>query len=252
MPLIQLEQTQSYIHWFILNEKDFGVTGGDKSALWALPKIPTPDCSGKLKEVSSSVWAAARWGLLYYISIYFPQHLSNFSQARLMACSVSDNLKLGAGPLYGIRRDYEFYLPRKWTFVQIPWVSFYCVLSFELWLWPNSVVSVHTSQGQLEKDNYWAMGGYYLNMEYFNIWICLLLFIFKYYFFTTLFISCDFHLFYFSTTIIPFLAHPFPTYTPTVFSHCFSNHIPYSFSMHHSDRQENMKNVETPVVTFHK
>lgn len=57
-------------------------------------RYPHPDCSGKLKEVSSSVWAAARWGRLYYISIYFPQHLSNFSQARLTACSISDNLKL--------------------------------------------------------------------------------------------------------------------------------------------------------------
>lgn len=78
-------------------------------------RYPHRDCSGKLKEVSSSVWAAARWGWLYYISIYFPQYLSNFSQARLMACSVSDNLKLCGGPLHGIRRDYEFYLLRKWT-----------------------------------------------------------------------------------------------------------------------------------------
>lgn len=82
--------------------------------LWKI-RAPHPDCSGKLKEVSSSVWAAARWGWLYYISIHFPQRLSNFSQGRLMACWVSDNLKLYGGHLYRIHRDYEFYVLRKWT-----------------------------------------------------------------------------------------------------------------------------------------
>lgn len=42
VPLIKLEQKQNYIHWFSLNEKDFRVTGEDKSSFWALPKIPTP------------------------------------------------------------------------------------------------------------------------------------------------------------------------------------------------------------------
>lgn len=76
-------------------------------------RYPHPDCSGKLKEVASSVWAAVRWGRLYYISIYFPQHLSNFSQARLTACSVSDNLRLCGRLLYGLHVDYELCLLKK-------------------------------------------------------------------------------------------------------------------------------------------
>lgn len=116
MPLIKLEQKQNYIHWFSLNEEDFRVTPKDKHSFWALPKIPTPWLFWETQW--GFIWCfapAARWGWLYYISIYFPQHLSNFSQARLMACSVSDNLKLCGGPLCGIHRDYEFYLLRKWT-----------------------------------------------------------------------------------------------------------------------------------------
>lgn len=115
-------------------------------------RYPHPDCSGKLKEVSSSVWAAARWGWLYYISIYFPQHLSNFSQARLMACSVSDNLKLRGGPLYGIRRDYEFYLLRKWTVCPNAMSQpLLCSLFQTVALTKLYIVSIHTSHSQLAK-----------------------------------------------------------------------------------------------------
>lgn len=172
VPLIKLEQRQNYIHWFSLNEKDFRVTQEDNALSGHFQRYPHPDCSGKLNDVSSSVWAAARWGWLYYIYIYFPQHLSNFSQARLMACSVSDNLKLRGGPLYGIRRDYELHLLRKWTVCPNAMSQpLLCSLFQTVALTKMYIVSVYTTQGQLAKYNYGAIWEYYLNWLYFTIWI---------------------------------------------------------------------------------
>lgn len=118
-------------------------------------RYPDPDCSGKLKEVSSSVWAAARWGRPYYISIYFPQHWSNFSQARLMTHSVSDNLKLCGGHLNRIRRDYEFCLVRKWTVCPNVCESAITVLfSFSKYGFDQAVIlSVHKAHSIAKGNN---------------------------------------------------------------------------------------------------
>lgn len=150
MPLIKLEQKQNYIHLVWMNRISEWLK--IRALSGHFQRYPHRDCSGKLKEVSSSVWAAARWGWLYYISIYFPQYLSNFSQARLMACSVSDNLKLCGGPLYGIRRDYEFYLLRKWTVCPNAMSQpLLCSLSQTVALTKLYAVSVHTLQSKLAK-----------------------------------------------------------------------------------------------------
>lgn len=115
VPLIKLEQKQNYIHWFRLNEKDFRVTGEDKSSFLVLPKIPTPRLFWETQRGLILCLSCCQMRVAILHFYLFPTALSNFSQGRLMACSVSDNLKLRGGSLYGIRRDYEFYVLRKWT-----------------------------------------------------------------------------------------------------------------------------------------
>ena len=126
-------------------------------------------------------------------------------------------------------------------FVQMPWVSLCCALSFKLWLWPSCIWFQYSHHKASLQNRTTELS------ESVIIWIwstlmcefCLLL--------PKIGLYNPFHPQGFE--LFSFPQHNYPI--PLLMLSCFSTHIPYSSSMHRRGKQDNVKNREKLVVAWH-